>query len=70
MSMTINWLDDGPFKGFPFPREFSPLQKHLYCAGKNICSGSFVHRKTAMQIIWTQEAVVWHTWIDRALKVS
>src|SRR5215469_16477052 len=59
---------DDPFKGFPFPQEFSLLQKHLYCAGKNIGSGSFVHRKAAIQLIWKSDAVVWHPWIDRALR--
>ena len=61
-------IDEYPFKAFPFRREFSLLQKHLYCAGKNICSGSFVHRRAAIQLIWKSDAVVWHPWIDRALK--
>ena len=53
-------IDEDPFKAFPFRPEFSLLQKHLYCAGKNICSGSFVHRRAAIQLIWKSDAVVWH----------
>jgi hypothetical protein len=55
-----------PFKGFPFPRDTTPLQRHLYAGAKNICSGTFVHRKAAIQLIWQNAGIVWHPWIDRA----
>jgi len=57
-----------PFKGFPFPRDTTPLQRHLYAGAKNICSGAFVHRKAAIHDIWQNAGIVWHPWIDRALK--
>jgi hypothetical protein len=56
------------FKGFPFPRGATPLQCHLYAGAKDICSGAFVHRKAAIQLIWEGAGIVWHPWIDRALK--
>ena len=57
-----------PFKGFPFPSGATPLQRHLYAGAKDICSGAFVHRKAAIQLIWKDVGIVWHPWIDRALK--
>jgi hypothetical protein len=57
-----------PFKGFPFPSGTTPLQRHLYAGVKNICSGAFVHRKAAIQLIWQKAGIVWHPWIDRALQ--
>jgi hypothetical protein len=57
-----------PFKGFPFPRGATPLQCHLYAGAKNICSGGYLHRKAAIQLIWQSAGITWHPWIDRALK--
>jgi hypothetical protein len=56
------------FKGFPFPRGATPLQCHLYAGAKNICSGAYVHRKAAILDIWHGAGIVWHPWIDRALR--
>jgi hypothetical protein len=41
-----------PFKGFPFPKQTTLLQRHLYAGAKNICSGAFFRRKAAIQSIW------------------
>lgn len=60
--------NDDPFKGFPFPKETTLLQRHLYAGAKGICSGAFVHRKAAIQLIWEGAGIIWHPWIDRALK--
>src|SRR5215469_15795179 len=57
-----------PFKGFHFPRGTTPLQCHLYAGAKNICSGAYLHRKAAIQLIWQNADITWHPWIDRALK--
>jgi len=57
-----------PFRGFPFPRGITPLQCHLYAGAKNICSGAYLHRKAAIQLIWQSASITWHPWIDRALK--
>jgi hypothetical protein len=57
-----------PFRGFPFPSGTTPLQRHLYAGAKNICSGAFAHRKAAIQLIWQGAGIIWHPWIDRALK--
>jgi hypothetical protein len=57
-----------PFKGFPFPKETTLLQRHLYAGAKDICSGAFIHRKAAIQSIWQNVGITWHPWIDRALK--
>jgi hypothetical protein len=56
------------FKGFPFPKETTLVQRHLYAGAKNICSGAFVHRKAAIQSIWQGAGIVWHPWMDRALQ--
>jgi hypothetical protein len=56
------------FKGFPFPKETTPLQRHLYAGAKDICSGAFVHRKAALHLIWEGTGIVWHPWIERALR--
>jgi hypothetical protein len=57
-----------PFEGFPFPKETTLLQRHLYAGAKNICSGAFFHRKAAIQLIWREVGIIWHPWIDRALR--
>src|SRR6516225_8641668 len=56
------------FKGFPFPKETTLLQRHLYAGAKNICSGTFFHRRAAIQTIWEGAGIIWHTWMDRALE--
>ena len=56
------------FKGFPFPAQTTPLQRHLYAGAKDICSGAFVHRKAAIKLIWQGAGIVWHPWMDRALR--
>ena len=56
------------FKGFPFPAETTPLQRHLYAGAKDICSGAFVHRKAALEPIWQGAGIKWHPWMDRALR--
>ena len=58
-------VPDDVFKGFPFPKETTPLQRHLYAGAKNICSGAFVHRRAAIQDIW-QNAGVKLAFLDRA----
>ena len=57
-----------PWKGFRFPRDTTDLQRHMYAGGKDICSGAFFHRKAAIQAIWQGVGIVWHPWMDRALK--
>ena len=66
--MTQSSEKSDPFKSFPFPKETSLLQRHLYAGAKNICSGTFFHRKAAIQSIWQGAGIIWHPWIDRALK--
>jgi hypothetical protein len=64
----MDQVENDVFKGFPFPRGTTPLQCHLYAGAKNICSGAFIHRKAAIQLIWQSAGIIWHPWIDRSLK--
>jgi len=66
-AMEQSLQKNDPFKGFPFPKETTLLQRHLYAGAKDICSGAFVHRKAAIQSIWQGAGIIWHPWMDRAL---
>jgi hypothetical protein len=55
--------------------ELPTIQKLLYCARHepdpelaDFYLGRYEYRKRAIQTIWKEEDVLWHDWIDRALR--
>jgi hypothetical protein len=57
------------FKGLKFPAHWSELSKHFWCARRGVASGRYYHRKRIIELLWKQpQDLVWHSWIDRALR--
>jgi hypothetical protein len=76
MSQLAQQLDEElwPFYFEAFG-ELPTIQKLLYCARHEpdpelieFYLGRYEYRKRAIQTIWSQEDVHWHSWIDRALR--
>jgi hypothetical protein len=64
-----------PFYFENFDVELPTLQKLLYCGLheplpelKRYYKGKFYYRRRAIQMIWSREDVLWHSWIDRMLR--
>jgi hypothetical protein len=60
--------NDDPFKGYRFPPGTYEITKQLYGGRYNVFSGSYYHRKVAMGMLWSEQDLVWHPWLERALK--
>lgn len=57
-----------PFNGVLFPPGVHEVAKHLYCANRRLGWGMFYHRRAAIRLLWPENVLRWHTWVERALR--
>jgi hypothetical protein len=57
-----------PFRFDQVGYELPTIQKLLYCGLHLPAAQKFTYRKRAIQMLWSQQDVVWNSWLDRMLK--